>query len=105
MIATNTTVNLDGVPGVPSLYKEGGLSGEPLHQRSLAVISQLRSELGTDFPIIGVGGITSAEAALATLNAGANLIQLYTGLIYRGPDLLEEILSSIRGMHDSAAWQ
>jgi dihydroorotate dehydrogenase len=55
------------------------------------VISQLRAELGAGFPIIGVGGIVSADHALATLRAGANLIQVYTGFAYRGPMLLEEI--------------
>jgi len=96
VIATNTTVDLSTVQGVPSSYLGAGLSGEPLHRRSLAVISQLRSELGSDYPIIGVGGITTAEAALATLSAGANVIQLYTGLLYRGPVLLDEILEAIR---------
>jgi dihydroorotate dehydrogenase len=59
------------------------------------VISQLRGELGNSFPIIGVGGIVSADAALATLRAGANLIQVYTGFAYRGPALLEEILEAL----------
>lgn len=95
VIATNTTVNLDNVPGILPIHHGAGLSGQPLHQRSLAVISALRSELGASFPIIGVGGVTSAEAALGTLRAGANLIQLYTGLIYRGPILLREILARL----------
>ncbi|HSC07614.1 MAG TPA: quinone-dependent dihydroorotate dehydrogenase [Steroidobacteraceae bacterium] len=95
VIATNTTVALDDVGGVPAAFEGGGLSGAPLHPRSLRVIAQLRSELGADFPIIGVGGIATAEAALATLNAGANVIQLYTGLIYRGPALLQEILRAL----------
>jgi dihydroorotate dehydrogenase len=59
------------------------------------VISQLRAELGATFPIIGVGGIVSADHAVATLRAGANLIQIYTGFAYRGPVLLEEILSAL----------
>ena len=96
VIATNTTVALDEVGTVPAIYQGGGLSGEPLHRKSLAVISQLRAELGSDFPIIGVGGITTAKAALATLTAGANVVQLYTGFIYRGPALLNEILSMLR---------
>jgi dihydroorotate dehydrogenase len=95
VIATNTTTNLDGLRGVLPAHHGGGLSGEPLHARSVAVIRQLRSELGSDFPIIGVGGITTATAALATLDAGANLIQLYTGLTYRGPVLLAEILEAL----------
>jgi dihydroorotate dehydrogenase len=95
VIATNTTVALDDLSAVPVAFEGGGLSGAPLHRRSLAVIAQLRSELGAGFPIIGVGGITTAEAAVATLNAGANVIQLYTGLIYRGPGLLHEILRTL----------
>ena len=59
------------------------------------MISQLRSELGSNLPIIGVGGITTADSALATLKAGADVIPLYTGLIYRGPMLLNEILEAI----------
>lgn len=98
VIATNTTVALDGVGEVPAIYQGGGLSGAPLHPRSLSVISQLRSELGPGFPIIGVGGITTAATALATLSAGANLIQLYTGLIYRGPALLNEILARLEAL-------
>jgi dihydroorotate dehydrogenase len=59
------------------------------------VISQLRAELGANFPIVGVGGIVNADHALATLRAGANLIQIYTGFAYRGPVLLEEILRAL----------
>jgi dihydroorotate dehydrogenase len=95
VIATNTTVHLEGVPGIRPVHAGGGLSGAPLHRRSLAVIAQLRSELGPSFPIIGVGGITNAEDALATLRAGASVIQLYTGLVYRGPCLLDEILDAL----------
>ena len=92
VIATNTTVDLGGMPVA---FEGGGLSGAPLHRRSLAVIAQLRSELGAAFPIIGVGGITTAGAALETLKSGANVIQLYTGLIYRGPALLQDILRAL----------
>lgn len=95
VIATNTTVDLQAVGAVPDVYRGGGLSGEPLHRQSVAVIAQLRVELGAGFPIIGVGGITTAANALATLRAGANAIQLYTGLVYRGPALLHEILAAL----------
>lgn len=95
VIATNTTVSMQGVRGILPIHVGGGLSGEPLHQRSLAVIARLRAELGPDFPIVGVGGIASAAAARQTLAAGANLIQLYTGLVYRGPALLDEILEAL----------
>ncbi len=94
VIATNTTIDLQGVGAIPGVYQGAGLSGAPLHWKSVEVIAQLRKDLGADFPILGVGGITTAEAALATLRAGANVIQLYTGLVYRGPRLLREILAA-----------
>jgi dihydroorotate dehydrogenase len=86
VIATNTTVDHDGEPG--------GLSGRPLTRRALDVVTFVgkRSEL----PVIGVGGIMSAEDALRMLDAGASLVQLYTGLIYRGPRLLREIVRATR---------
>jgi len=95
VIATNTSSDLSvlGKPLPPTL--SGGLSGAPLHPRSLQVIAQLRSELGTGFPLVGVGGIVSAEAARETLRAGANLLQVYTGFAYRGTDLLDEILQAL----------
>jgi dihydroorotate dehydrogenase len=95
VIATNTTTDrrvLGEAPAAAAAAAQaGGLSGAPLHALSVRVISQLRAELGAGFPIIGVGGIVSADHALATLRAGANLIQAYTGFAYRGPMLLEEI--------------
>jgi dihydroorotate dehydrogenase len=71
------------------------LSGAPLHARSVAVIAQLRAELGGSFPIIGVGGIVDADGALATLRAGANLLQVYTGFAFRGHVLIEEVLDAL----------
>jgi dihydroorotate dehydrogenase len=95
VIATNTTTDRRVLGEAPSAAaaaaQAGGLSGAPLHPLSVGVISQLRAELGAGFPIIGVGGIVSADHAMATLRAGANLIQVYTGFAYRGPMLLEEI--------------
>ncbi len=96
VIATNTSTDLAALGPAWPAGQRGGLSGAPLHSRSLAVIAQLRAELGAGFPIIGVGGIVSADHALATLRAGANLIQVYTGFAYRGPLLLEEILDALR---------
>jgi len=93
VIATNTSIDRSTIGKSPAAAQSGGLSGAPLHTLSVKVISQLRSELGADFPIVGVGGIVSADHALATLRAGANLIQIYTGFAYRGPLLLEEILN------------
>ncbi|HEY4446399.1 MAG TPA: quinone-dependent dihydroorotate dehydrogenase [Steroidobacteraceae bacterium] len=92
VIATNTTTDRSVLVNAPAAAQAGGLSGAPLHLRSIRVITQLRAELGADFPLIGVGGIVSADHARATLRAGANLIQIYTGFAYRGFALLEEII-------------
>ena len=92
VIATNTSIGRSMLGKTPAAEQSGGLSGAPLHALSVKVISQLRGELGANFPIIGVGGIVSADHARATLRAGANLIQIYTGFAYRGPLLVEEIL-------------
>ena len=94
-IATNTTTDRSALGDVPAAAQAGGLSGAPLHPLSIRVISQLRAELGAGFPLIGVGGIVSAEHARATLRAGANLIQIYTGFAYRGSALLEEIVRAL----------
>jgi dihydroorotate dehydrogenase len=93
VIATNTSTGRSGLVDAPVAGQAGGLSGAPLHPLSMQVISQLRAELGADFPLIGVGGIVSADHARATLRAGANLIQIYTGFAYRGSALLEEIVN------------
>jgi dihydroorotate dehydrogenase len=96
VIATNTTVDLSPLGSAWPAERRGGLSGAPLHARSLAVISRLRQELGSGFPIVGVGGIVDASRALASLQAGADLLQIYTGFAYRGPALLEEILNALQ---------
>jgi dihydroorotate dehydrogenase len=95
VIATNTSTDL-GLLGAdwPEAHR-GGLSGAPVHGLSVAVIARLRAELGTNFPIIGVGGIMDAEHAVATLEAGATLIQVYTGFAYRGQRLVREILDAL----------
>ncbi len=103
VIATNTSTDLTCLGADWPAEQRGGLSGAPLHSRSLAVIAQLRAELGAAFPIIGVGGIVSADAALATLRAGADLIQVYTGFAHRGHLLLEEILDALAGRHGNGA--
>ena len=94
VIATNTSTERTGLVIGPAA-ESGGLSGAPLHPLSVKVISQLRRELGDHFPLIGVGGILCASDARATLKAGANLIQIYTGFAYRGPALLEEIIKAL----------
>ena len=90
MIATNTTLSRDAVAGRPHSEETGGLSGAPLAERSNIVVSRLRALLGDAFPIIGVGGVMSAADAVAKRRAGADLVQIYTGFIYKGPALVTE---------------
>jgi dihydroorotate dehydrogenase len=98
VIATNTTLSRDAVKGLPHAEETGGLSGAPVREMSNRVIAQLRAALGPQFPIIGVGGILSAADAVAKIQAGADLVQLYTGLIYRGPALVKEAAQAIRAL-------
>lgn len=95
VIATNTTLTRTGIEHLPVSREAGGLSGAPLMQQSNAVIRRLRQSLNGAIPIIGVGGIMSAQDAKDKMDAGADLIQIYTGLIYHGPDLLPEIANVI----------
>jgi len=95
VIATNTSNDLSAYREQLPKDQAGGLSGEPLHALSLEAIARLRSELGREFPIIGVGGIMSAAHALDSLRAGADLLQIYTGFAYRGHVLVEEILTAL----------
>jgi dihydroorotate dehydrogenase len=95
VIATNTTTLRPNVDGLPHAHEKGGLSGQPIGDVSTAVIRKFHAVLGDSIPIIGVGGIFSAEAACAKMAAGAALIQLYTGLIYRGPALVHECAQAI----------
>ena len=103
VIATNTTISREGLQSGPEELNRigaGGVSGKPLSQRSTGIIRYLRQKLGKGYPIIGVGGIMSPRDAIDKINAGADLIQLYTGFIYEGPALVKningEILKSIR---------
>ena len=96
VVATNTTLGRDAVQGLRHANEAGGLSGAPLLQASNQVIRQLRSALGKGFPIIGVGGILSARDAVSKIDAGADLVQIYTGLIYTGPDLVSQAATAIR---------
>jgi dihydroorotate dehydrogenase len=95
VIATNTTLSRDAVQGQVHADEAGGLSGRPLRERAAAVIRVLAAALDGALPIIGVGGISSGEDACAKLDAGATLVQLYTGLIYRGPALVAECVRSV----------
>ena len=90
VIATNTTLERGAVKGLPHADEKGGLSGAPVFEMSNRVIAQLRAALGSGFPIIGVGGVMSGEDAATKRRAGADLVQIYTGLIYRGPALVTE---------------
>jgi dihydroorotate dehydrogenase len=90
VIATNTTISRDGLTS-ENKEEMGGLSGKPLTKRSTEVIRFLSEKSNKSFPIIGVGGIHSADDAIEKLNAGASLVQLYTGFIYEGPQLIKEI--------------
>ncbi|MBT8036003.1 MAG: quinone-dependent dihydroorotate dehydrogenase [Verrucomicrobiae bacterium] len=94
LIATNTTISRAAVKGCDYATQDGGLSGSPLTSRSTEVIADFHSHLGNQVPIIGVGGIMTAEDAQEKLKAGAKLVQLYTGFIYHGPPLIHEILKA-----------
>jgi len=94
--ATNTALSRAGVEGLPHAEEAGGLSGAPLTQRSTAVIAKLAAALAGRIPIIGMGGIMSADDARAKFAAGATLVQLYSGLIYRGPGLVREIVTALQ---------
>lgn len=96
VIATNTTITRDAVKGLPHAEETGGLSGAPVLELSNTVIRALKAELGNALPIIGVGGILSGKDAQAKIDAGASLVQLYTGLIFRGPGLVKECAAALR---------
>lgn len=96
VIATNTTIDRSEIKGDRYEYEVGGLSGKPLYAKSTAVLRRLRTRLNDNIPIIGVGGILSGADAAGKVAAGATLVQFYTGMIYRGPDLIEESVRAIR---------
>jgi dihydroorotate dehydrogenase len=95
VIATNTTLERSGVQGSSFRDEAGGLSGAPLTDKSTHVIAVLSEALGGKLPIIGVGGIMSGADAVAKIAAGASLVQIYSGFIYRGPDLIREAALAI----------
>ena len=98
VIATNTTISRDAVKGLRHAEETGGLSGAPVLEASNTVIRQLRAALGRQFPIIGVGGVMSADDAVSKIRAGADVVQIYTGLIYEGPALVTRAAQAIKGM-------
>jgi dihydroorotate dehydrogenase len=96
IIATNTTIARDAVQGMEFGEEAGGLSGSPVRIASTEVVKSLKHNLGDAIPIIGVGGILSGKDAEEKVAAGASLVQLYSGLIYRGPKLISECASALR---------
>lgn len=99
VVATNTTLGRTAVAGMRHAEEAGGLSGAPVLQASNRVISQLRAALGRGFPIMGVGGVMSGPDAVSKIKAGADVVQIYTGLIYKGPALVTQAANSIKSMH------
>ena len=99
VIATNTTTSREAVQGLPHAKEAGGLSGAPVFEASNQVIRWLKAELGDAIPIIGVGGILSKDDAQIKMDAGAALIQLYTGIIYQGPGLVRECAEHLKRTH------
>ena len=95
VIATNTTIERSAVLGLPHANEAGGLSGKPVAEASNRVIRLLRAALGAGYPIIGVGGVMSGADAQAKVAAGADLVQIYTGLIYKGPALVTEAVQAL----------
>lgn len=98
VIASNTTLARDAVNGLQHAQESGGLSGAPVRESSNRVIRMLRAALGPDFPIVGVGGILSGHDAIAKIEAGADVVQIYTGLIYQGPALVTEVARALQQM-------
>lgn len=98
LIVSNTTLSRQGLTNSPFSNEEGGLSGRPLFERSTVVLAKMRQKLGKEIAIIGVGGVKDAKTALEKVKAGADLIQLYSGMVYEGPNLVVTILKEILRM-------
>lgn len=96
VIATNTTLSREQVAGLELAEEAGGLSGAPVFAKSTEIVRQFRQFLPADMPIIAAGGIMSAEDAMQKLEAGAQLVQIYSGLIYQGPRLIQDIVKTIQ---------
>lgn len=98
LIISNTTLSRTGLRSPKNTGEAGGLSGAPIFARSTIVLAKMRQRVGPDLPIIGVGGIDSAKTAIAKIRAGADLVQLYTSMIYSGPGLAAEIIKDMSAM-------
>ena len=96
VIATNTTISRDNVTGLKNAEQQGGLSGKPLQQKSTEIIRRLHQELKGQIPIIGSGGIDGVQNAQEKIEAGAELLQVYSGLIYHGPSLVKGLVQAIK---------
>ena len=103
VIVGNTTLDRSEIAGHPLAGESGGLSGEPLYARSTAVLRKLRLRLDDAIPILGVGGILSGADAAGKIAAGARMVQFYTGMVYRGPELIGECVASIRRLREGVA--
>ncbi|MRG56397.1 quinone-dependent dihydroorotate dehydrogenase [Phyllobacterium sp. SYP-B3895] len=95
LIISNTTLSRSGLEGTKNARETGGLSGAPLFNRSTIVLAKMRQRVGSDLPLIGVGGVDSAATAIAKIRAGADLVQLYTSMIYAGPGLAGDIIKDL----------
>ena len=102
LICTNTTIDRTGISGAVRANEAGGLSGKPLFEKSTAVLQGMARRLDGRIPLVGVGGILTGSDAADKLSAGAQLVQIYSGLIYRGPWLLTECVEEIRRQHGQA---
>jgi len=103
LVCTNTTVDRAAIAGAPHAGEDGGLSGKPLLQRSTGVLREMSQRLGGRVPLVGVGGILDGADAAAKIEAGASLVQFYTGMIYRGPALIGECVEAIRAARGGSA--
>jgi dihydroorotate dehydrogenase len=95
VIATNTTISREEVAGYPNAQETGGLSGAPVRERSNAVLKRFRERLNDDIPLVGVGGVMTAHDAEEKLQLGADLVQIYSGLIYQGPELIKKAVERL----------
>ena len=102
LICTNTTIDRTPVAGMKHADESGGLSGKPLFEKSTAVLRGMRERLGGRVPLVGVGGIVAGADAAAKIDAGATLVQFYTGMSYRGPALIGECVEAIRARNAPA---
>jgi dihydroorotate dehydrogenase len=100
VIVGNTTVDRSEIAGHPLAGEAGGLSGAPLYQRATTALRKMRLRLDDSIPIIGVGGITSGADAAAKISAGAKLVQFYSGMVFRGPELVAECVTSVRRLRE-----